>query len=87
MAIMKYSCGPEGITIEELDSEYQKILHAFYRRPKILWYHVKMTAQHPVHLYRLLKFGIGFFRAKINSYLCGRRGLLVGSIRPISQLI
>lgn len=76
---MNFVWAPEGMTIEELDIEYQKILSAFYRRPKMLWYYVKMTAQHPVHLYRLLKFGFGFLRAKINSYLSGRRGLLVES--------
>lgn len=74
---MNFLWAPEGMTIEELDRQYQEIILAFYRRPGIGWYYVKLTLQHPNHLLRLLRFTAGFLLAKLGSLLGGRRGLLV----------
>lgn len=74
---MNFVWAPEGITVEELDRTYQKILLSFYRRPQIGWYYLKLTFQHPHHFYRLARFILGFLAAKIRSFLSGRGGLLV----------
>lgn len=74
---MNFLWAPEGIAVEELDRQYQQILLAFYRRPSIAWYYTKLTIQYPNHLFRLLRFAVGFFAAKIDSFLSGRGGLLV----------
>lgn len=74
---MNFVWAPEGITVEELDRQYQEILIAFYRRPSIAWYYTKLTLQYPNHLRRLLRFGYGFLIAKLRSFLDGRGGLLI----------
>ena len=74
---MNFVWAPEGISVEELDREYQNVLVSFYRRPRIGLYYLKLTVQHPEHLYRLLRFFAGFLRAKLASLLDGRGGLLV----------
>jgi len=74
---MNFVWSPEGITVEELDKQYQEILVAFYRRPNIAWYYTKLTLQYPNHLLRLLRFAHGFLIAKLRSILSGRGGLLV----------
>ena len=74
---MNFVWSPEGISVEQLDNEYQNILMSFYRRPQIGLYYLKLTLQYPNHFIRLLRFGLGFFYAKIRSYLDGRKGLLV----------
>jgi radical SAM superfamily enzyme YgiQ (UPF0313 family) len=74
---MNFVWAPEGISVEELDREYQSVLLSFYRRPKIGLYYLKLTVQHPEHLFRLLRFLLGFLRAKLQSLLDGRHGLLV----------
>lgn len=76
---MNFVWAPEGMSVEELDRQYQKILLAFYRRPKIGLYYMKLTLMYPNHLMRLLRFGLGFLNAKIRSFLSGRGGLLVKS--------
>lgn len=74
---MNFVWAPEGITVEELDREYQNILVAFYKRPRMGAYYLKLTLQYPNHLYRLLRFALGFLGAKLRSYLTGRGGVLV----------
>ncbi len=74
---MNFVWSPEGITVEELDREYQRILVSFYRRPQIGLYYLKLTLQYPNHCTRLLRFLLGFLRAKLTSLLEGRGGLLV----------
>jgi radical SAM superfamily enzyme YgiQ (UPF0313 family) len=74
---MNFVWAPEGISVEELDRHYQQILTAFYRRPNIGYYYLKLTIKYPNHLFRLLRFGLGFLAAKIRSFLSGRKGLLV----------
>ncbi len=74
---MNFVWAPEGMSVEELDRYYQEVLRAFYRRPKILWYFMKMVLCYPNHLLRLLCSGIGYASAKLKSFLSGRRGILV----------
>ncbi|GMR20476.1 MAG: radical SAM protein [Gammaproteobacteria bacterium] len=74
---MNFVWSPEGISVEDLDRQYQEILVAFYKRPSIGWYYTKLTFHYPNHLLRLLRFGLGFVNAKLWSFLSGRGGLLV----------
>ncbi|VAW90109.1 hypothetical protein MNBD_GAMMA17-1639 [hydrothermal vent metagenome] len=76
---MNFVWAPEGMTVEELDRQYQEILTAFYQRPKIGWYYTKLTLRYPNHLLRLVRFMFGFLKAKFASILSGRGGLLVKS--------
>ena len=74
---MNFVWSPDGISVEELDRQYQSILTAFYKRPRVGWYYTKLTIHYPNHLLRLLRFGVGFLKAKISSIASGRGGLLV----------
>jgi len=74
---MNFVWAPEGFTVEELDREYQGVLTAFYRRPKVGLHYLELMIQHPGHVARLSKFLAGFALAKIKSFLSGRKGLLV----------
>jgi radical SAM superfamily enzyme YgiQ (UPF0313 family) len=74
---MNFVWAPEGMSIEQLDRQYQEVLTAFYRRPQVFWYYLRMTIRYPTHLLRLLRCGLGFLNAKLKSYLSGRRGILV----------
>jgi anaerobic magnesium-protoporphyrin IX monomethyl ester cyclase len=73
---MNFVYAPDGISVEELDREYQLVLKSFYKRPDIRRQYLRMSAENPMHIWRLFWSGSGFFRAKIRSYLSGRRGLL-----------
>ena len=79
---MNFVWSPEGISVKELDRHYQQILTAFYKRPQIGHYYLKLTLQYPNHFLRLLRFGIGFVNAKLKSFLSGRGGLLVKEGKP-----
>ncbi|MDH5323899.1 MAG: B12-binding domain-containing radical SAM protein [Gammaproteobacteria bacterium] len=74
---MNFVWAPEGITVEQLDREYQNLLKAFYRRPEVAHKYLFVSLRYPHHLYRLLKFALGFAKAKLISFLSGRKGLLV----------
>ncbi len=74
---MNFVWAPEGMTVEELDRHCQDILIAFYKRPQMLLYYLKMTLAYPNHLWRLLRFLAGFAKAKLKSLLSGQGGLLV----------
>jgi radical SAM superfamily enzyme YgiQ (UPF0313 family) len=62
---MNFLWAPEGMTIEEIDSEYKKILFAFYTQSKVPWYYTRFTLAHPGHFLRLLKFGWIYTRYKV----------------------
>ena len=79
---MNFVWAPEGVTVKELDRHYQEILKAFYRRPSIGHYYMKLTLQYPNHFMRLMRFALGFFKAKLASILAGRGGLLVKEYEP-----
>jgi radical SAM superfamily enzyme YgiQ (UPF0313 family) len=76
---MNFVWSPEGMSVEELDRQYQQILLSFYRRPRIGHYYLKLTLQYPNHLWRLLRFLGGYFLAKLRSLASGRGGLLVNT--------
>jgi radical SAM superfamily enzyme YgiQ (UPF0313 family) len=74
---MNFVWAPEGISVEDLDRHYQSILLSFYQRPKMALYYAGLSLRYPHHLFRLLRFGIGFVAAKIRSHVQGRHGLLI----------
>jgi radical SAM superfamily enzyme YgiQ (UPF0313 family) len=73
---MNFVWAPDGISVEQLDREYQQVLRSFYGRKEVRREYVKMSAQNPMHLWRLIWSGAGFFKAKAKSYATGRGGLL-----------
>jgi radical SAM superfamily enzyme YgiQ (UPF0313 family) len=74
---MNFVWSPEGFSVEALDRAYQRLLRAFYLRPRVIHHYVKLTLRHPTHLGRVLRFVAGYARAKARSLAAGRRGLLV----------
>jgi anaerobic magnesium-protoporphyrin IX monomethyl ester cyclase len=73
---MNFLWAPEGMTIEQLDREYQQILISFYRRFRTNWYYLRFSIRYPHHLKRVLRFGLAFLFAKIRSFFQGNKGLL-----------
>ncbi len=84
---MNFIWAPEGLTIKELDFEYQDILKTFYRQRRVMHRYLKLALIDPAHLKRLFRFLLGYLGAKFRSYLAGRRGALVVPGPPeISEL-
>lgn len=73
---MNFIFAPDGITVEQLDREYQAVLKSFYCRKDVRREYVRMSAENPMHIWRLIWSGLGFAQAKVRSYLSGRRGVL-----------
>jgi radical SAM superfamily enzyme YgiQ (UPF0313 family) len=73
---MNFVWAPDGISVEDLDREYQQVLRSFYQRRDVRHEYVRMSVENPMHLWRLMWSGAGFFKAKARSYLSGRKGLL-----------
>jgi hypothetical protein len=65
---MNFVYKADGFTEKELDTEYQEIIKAFYKRPQILWYYTKMSLANLTHLKRLSRFFLGFAASKIGLY-------------------
>jgi radical SAM superfamily enzyme YgiQ (UPF0313 family) len=82
---MNFVWAPDGFTVEELDREYQGVLTAFYRRPKVTLHYMKLMALHPGHVARIARFLLGYALAKLRSRASGRKGLLVseGGAAPL----
>jgi radical SAM superfamily enzyme YgiQ (UPF0313 family) len=74
---MNFVWSPEGLSVEALDRAYQRLLRAFYLRPRVIHHYLKLSLRHPTHLGRVLRFVAGYARAKARSLAAGRRGLLV----------
>ena len=74
---MNFLWSPEGMDMEELDKEYQNIIKSFYKQHRVMHKYVIMSIKNPTHLIRLSRFIAGYFRAKIRSYFCGKKGVLV----------
>lgn len=66
---MNFLWAPEGMTIEQVDSEYKKVLLSFYTQSKIPLYYTRFSLRHPGHLARLIKFGWVFGIHKIRRLL------------------
>jgi hypothetical protein len=64
---MNFVWAPEGISVEELDQHYREVLVSFYRRFHVGNYYIKLMVTHPAHLYRMLRFGLGFVAQKLRS--------------------
>lgn len=69
---MNFVWAPEGISVEELDRHYREVLVAFYRRFHVGNYYIRLMLTHPAHLYRMVRFGLGFAAQKIRTLLSGR---------------
>lgn len=76
---MNFVWAPEGLTTEELDRQYQRLLGAFYRRPHVLRHYASLLLESPDHARRIARFLGGWARAKISSALSGRSSLLSGT--------
>jgi radical SAM superfamily enzyme YgiQ (UPF0313 family) len=74
---MNFVWSPEGLSIDALDRAYQRLLRSFYARPRVMHQYVLLTLRHPIHLLRVVRFGLGYLGAKLRSLAAGRRGLLV----------
>lgn len=74
---MNFIWAPDGLSVDQLDREYQNILKSFYIQPRVIHKYVFMSLCHPSHVLRLLYFLLGFCRAKWRSYATGRHGLLM----------
>jgi len=70
---MNFLWAPEGMTIDQVNAQYKKVLTAFYSQGKIPWYYTKFTLRHPAHFLRLLNFARVFAVYKVRS-LFSRRG-------------
>ncbi len=66
---MNFLWAPEGMTIEQVNREYRRVLLSFYSQGKIPWYYTKFSFRHPAHLIRLVKFGLVFARHKFRRWL------------------
>lgn len=78
---MNFLWQPEGLTIQELDQEYQNILKGFYKQRRVLHKYVAMSLRHPEHLQRLARFLGGYLLAKLRSHVKGQRGILTEDSR------
>ncbi len=76
---MNFVWAPDGISVEELDREYQAVLMSFYKRRDVRLEYARMSLENPMHLWRMIWSGMGFGAAKLRSYFSGRRGLLTRS--------
>lgn len=79
---MNFVWAPEGLTVEQLDREYQRLLIAFYRQPRVTHHFASMALRYPTHIIRLARFALGYAKAKATSFLSGRDGLLVKPESP-----
>lgn len=81
---MNFVFAPEGMTIESLDRAYQRLIVDFYTRPKVAGHYAWITLRHPTHFLRVLRFCAGFVRAKLRSFVTGRRGLLAEQVDSLN---
>lgn len=75
---MNFVWAPEGLTTEELDRAYQRLLTAFYRRPSVLRHYASLLIQSPDHARRIARFLGGYAQAKLSGLVSGRASLLAG---------
>ncbi|GAB5450923.1 MAG: radical SAM protein [Halioglobus sp.] len=68
---MNFLWAPEGMSIEEVDAQYKKVLMSFYTQAKIPWYYTRFTLRHPAHFLRLLNFAWVFGKHKLRALLGG----------------
>jgi len=74
---MNFVWSLQGLTVEELDREYQYVLLSFYKQKRVMHKCAIMAVRYPIHILRFCIFGLGFVKAKLNSFKEGRRGVLI----------
>ena len=74
---MNFVWSPEGISVEQLDRAYQRLLRAFYLRPRVMHHYTWLTLRHPTHTCGCCASGSGTRAPSCAAWLRGRRGLLV----------
>ena len=79
---MNFLWSPEGISVEELDKEYQNTLISFYKQRRVIDKYISISIRYPTHIIRLIRFGLGYAKAKLASFIDGRKGILVKSNEP-----
>ena len=62
---MNFFWTAEGLTQEQLDRDYRRILTSFYRQPRVQHHYARFTLRHPHHLLRLGRFLGGMLAAKL----------------------
>lgn len=80
---MNFVFAPEGMTVEELDRAYQRLLREFYVRPRVMHHYAMLTLRHPTHLSRLLRFGLGYGRARLRSLVRRRWEPVAEGVDPV----
>lgn len=73
---MNFVWAPEGLTVDQLDRDYQEVLSSFYRQTRVRRAYVRMSLAYPGHLARLARSGLGYAAARLQSLARGRTGLL-----------
>ncbi|MDH5756486.1 MAG: B12-binding domain-containing radical SAM protein [Nitrospinota bacterium] len=66
---MNFIVESDDLTIGEMDRQYKRLLTAFHRRPRIFYYYTRLTFENPEHFARLLRFGLGFLKARLKGAL------------------
>ncbi|MCE9583687.1 MAG: B12-binding domain-containing radical SAM protein [Planctomycetes bacterium] len=74
---MNFVWAAPGLTVEQLDREFQSLLKAFYLHPRVMHQYTMLTLRHPGHFLRSMRFVFGYFGAKLKSLLTGRKGSLL----------
>lgn len=62
---MNFLWAPKGMSIDEVNKEYRRVLLAFYSQFKIPVYYTRLSLRHPGHLWRLLVFAGHYCRTKL----------------------
>ncbi|MAT92962.1 MAG: cobalamin-binding protein [Halioglobus sp.] len=81
---MNFLWSPEGMSIEDIEREYRKLLVAFYSKPRVNWYYTKFSLRHPAHLLRLARFGAAFAMHRLGRLRRALRGELADN--PVVNL-
>ena len=72
---MNFVWSPEGISVEQLDRAYQRLLRAFYLRPRVMHHYTWVTFRHPTHTVRAAAL-----RARVRARQAAQPGC--GATRP-----
>ncbi len=77
---MNFVYTAEGFTESELDRIYQGIIKSFYRQKRVRRHYAKMTFSNPTHILRVLRFFIGFLRARFMALFAGSKAPVKASV-------
>ena len=65
---MNFVWSPDGFSEEVLDQRYRGLLKSFYSQRRVLANFIKLGAQHPGHLVRLARFGLGVLGSRMRGH-------------------